>query len=136
MGYELLPHTADLMLSAWGPTTEDCLAEAARALVASLADVREARPHRLVGFEIDPAPEPELLVQLLEEVIYLLDTEDVVPAAVGVALTSRGGLVGEFGVVPLAEVPVVGQAPKAVTRHGLRWERDGDQVRCQVVIDI
>ena len=43
---------------------------------------------------------------------------------------------GEFGVVPLAEVPVVGQAPKAVTRHGLRWERDGDQVRCQVVIDI
>ena len=111
-------------------------AEAARALVSCVADVREARPQRLVGFRCDPAPESDLLVQLLEEIIYLLDAEDVVPAAVGVALTGEGGLVGEFGVVPLSEVPVVGPAPKAVTLHGLRWERDGDQVRCQVVIDV
>lgn len=136
MGYELLPHTADVMLSAWGPTSEDCLAEAARALVACVADVREARPSRLVGFTCDPAPEPELLVELLEEVIYLIDTQDVVPAAVGVARTAQGGLVGEFGVVPLAEVPVVGPAPKAVTRHGLRWERADRGYRCQVVVDV
>lgn len=136
MGYELLPHTADVMISAWGSTVEDCLAEAVRGLVALVADVRAARPQRLVGFACDPAPESELLVELLDEVIFWLDTEDVVPAAVALARTTEGGLVGEFGVVPLAEVPVVGAAPKAVTRHGLRWEHTDGQFRCQVVIDV
>ena len=56
MGYELLPHTADVMLSAWGPTTEDCLAEAARALVACVADVREARPAPAGRVHLRPGP--------------------------------------------------------------------------------
>lgn len=136
-GYELLPHTADVMISAWAPTAEGCLAQAVRGMVACFADVHRVRPTRLVGFSCDPAPDPELLVELLEETIYLLDTADAVPVQVAVARTGDGGLVGEFGVAAHAQVPTVGPAPKAVTRHGLRFgPADGEGWRAQVVVDV
>jgi SHS2 domain-containing protein len=135
-GFELLPHTADVMLSAWAPTSEGCLAEAVRALVACFADVRGVRPVRLVGFACDPAPNDELLVEVLEEVIYLLDTEDAVPVQAAVARTAQGGLVGDFGIVARSDVSVVGPLPKGVTRHGLRFESHRGLWRCQVVIDV
>ena len=120
-GFRLLPHTADVMVAAWAPTVDGCLAEAARGLVSSFADVARggARSARSTS-PASPGPEPELLVELLEEVIYVVDAEDAVPVQVAVARTAEGGLVGEFGVVDRSTVEAVGPAPKAVTRHGLR----------------
>ncbi|MET7395998.1 archease [Dactylosporangium sp. NPDC005572] len=135
-GYELLPHTADVMLTAWAPTAEECIEAAVRALVACFADVRAVGPARLVGFACEPAPDDELLVEVLEEAIYLLDTEDVVPVQVALARTARGGLAGDFGVIARSDVPLVGPLPKAVTRHGLRFARHGGLWRCAAVIDV
>jgi SHS2 domain-containing protein len=135
-GFRLLPHTADVMVAAWAPTVEDCLAQAVRGLVSCFAAVRATRPHRLVAFVCDPAPESELLVELLEEAIYVIDVHDVVPVQVAVARTAEGGLVGEFGVAERADVELVGPAPKAVTRHDLRFARDGSTWRCEVIVDV
>jgi SHS2 domain-containing protein len=136
-GYRLLPHTADVMVSAWAPTVEGCLAQAVRGLVSCFADIRTVRPERLVAFVCDPGPDSELLVQVLEEAIYLADAHDVVPVQVALARTGDGGLVGEFGVAARSVVALAGPAPKAVTRHELRLERDDDSTwRCQVVIDV
>jgi protein archease len=135
-GYELLPHTADVVVSAWAPTAERCLTEAVRGLVACFADVRHARSDRAVAFTCDPGPESELLVELLEEVIYLVDAHDVVPVQTAVASTAEGGLVGEFGVAPLTGVDLAGPAPKAISRHGLRFERHDGTWRCSVVVDV
>jgi SHS2 domain-containing protein len=135
-GYRLLPHTADVMISAWAPTVEGCLARAVRGLVSCFADVAQLRPKHMVAFACAPASESELLVELLDEAIYVVDALDVVPVQVGVARTEDGGLVGEFGVVARADVTVVGPAPKAVTRHGLRFEQEDSIWRCQVVVDV
>ena len=135
-GHRLLPHTADVMDSAWAPTVEGCLAQAVRGLVSCFADIRTVPPERLVAFVCDPGPDSELLVQVLEEAIYLVDAHDMVPVQVTVARTRDGGLVGEFGVAARSDVALVGPAPKAVTRHELRLERDDSTWRCQVVIDV
>ena len=89
-----------------------------------------------MAFVCDPGPDSELLVQVLEEAIYLVDAHDMVPVQVTVARTRDGGLVGEFGVAARSDVALVGPAPKAVTRHELRLERDDSTWRCQVVIDV
>jgi SHS2 domain-containing protein len=136
VGFRLLPHTADVMVAAWGSTVEACLVEAARGLVSCFADVRDAEPTRAVGFTCAAGTEPELLVELLEEVTYVVDTQDAVPVRVAVARTADGGLTGEFGLADLDAVSVVGPAPKAVSRHGLRFEPDGSDWRCQVVVDV
>lgn len=135
-GHELLPHTADVVVSAWGPTAERCYAEAVRGLVACFADVRHARPDRAVPFNCEPGPDSELLVQLLEEVIYLVDAHDIVPVGAAVARTREGGLVGELDVVALSSVSLIGAAPKAISRHGLRFARDGAGWRCAAVVDV
>jgi protein archease len=135
-GYQLLPHTADVMVSAWAPTVEGCLAQAVRGLVSCFADIRTVRPESLVAFVCDPGPDSELLVQLLEEAIYLVDAQDVVPVQVAVARTGDGGLVGEFSVAARSDVALVGAVPKAVTRHELRLERNESTWRCQVVVDV
>jgi SHS2 domain-containing protein/dienelactone hydrolase len=135
-GFQLMPHTADVMVSAWGSTLEDCLTEAARGLVASFAEVGDTPPEDRVEFTCQPGPDSELLVELLDEVIYAIDAWDVVPVQVDVRRTEDGGLAGEFGVVERGHVRVVGPAPKAVTRHDLSVERQDSMWRCRVVVDV
>jgi len=135
-GFQLMPHTADVMVSAWGSTLEGCLTEAAHGLVASFAEVSDAAPEDRVEFTCEPGPESELLVELLDEVIYAIDAWDVVPVRIDVRRTDEGGLAGEFGVVERGHVRVVGPAPKAVTRHDLSVEQVDSGWRCRVVVDV
>ncbi len=115
---------------------EGCLAEAARGLVSSFADVGEAESGRTVAFAYEPGPASELLVELLDEVVFVVDAEDAVPVRVSLARSLEGGLTGEFGLVERASLPVIGPAPKAVTRHDLRFWRADDCWRCEVVVDV
>jgi Uncharacterized conserved protein len=135
-GFQLMPHTADVMVTAWGSTLEDCLTEAAHGLVSSFAEVADVAPEDRVEFTCQPGPESELLVELLDEVIYAIDAWDVVPVRIDVRRTGEGGLAGEFGVVERGNVHVVGPAPKAVTRHDLSVEQQDAQWRCRVVVDV
>jgi SHS2 domain-containing protein len=135
-GHELLPHTADVVVAAWGPTAELCFTEAVRGLVACFADVGSARAGRTLPFRCEPGTDTELLIQLLEEVIYLLDVHEVVPVRAKVSRTREGGISGEFAVVELSSVGLVGAAPKAISRHGLRFVHDGAGWRCTVVVDV
>lgn len=135
-GYKLLPRAAEVIVAAWAPTVEGCLAQAVRGLVSGFADVRAVRPQQMVAFVCDPGPEDELLVEVLDEAIYLVHAHDVVPVQVAVAPNSEGGLVGEFGVVPRADVTLRGRVPTAVTWHGLRLAWDGSAWRCHVVVEL
>ncbi len=102
VGHRLLPHTADVVLEAWAPSRERCLAEAVHGLVAVFADTAGMVAGRSVGFTLGRAGDEELLVRLLEEVIYLVEVEGLVPVEVHVEPASDGGLGGRFDVVPLA----------------------------------
>lgn len=135
-GHRLRPHTADVTVAAWGQSRERCLAEAVRGLVAIFADTRGLSPVRRASFACPAGPDAELLVRLLEEVIYLLDTADVVPVGVVVAAAAGGGLTGHFALVDRDGVRPVGPVPKAITRHGLRLAREDGTWRCTVTVDV
>ncbi len=85
-----LPHPADLMLQAWAPTPEGCIAEAVRALVESFADTLRATPLHHARFRGRRYAWDERLVSALEEVLFLLDTRERNPdRGVGHAGRSR-----------------------------------------------
>jgi len=138
-GYRLLPHTADLVLAAAGSSRENCLEQAIRGLVASFAETGPAtRATETAVCVLHPDSDSDLLVQALEEVLYLADVRGVVPVAVAVAARSQdhGEVTVELGVVPLSRVTTVGQAPKGISRHTLSFTAVEGGWRCRAIIDV
>ncbi len=135
-GFELLPHTADMIVSAWAPTDVDCIAEAVHGLVTAFAEIPAATPDETVPFSCEAAAAPELLVRVLEEVIYLLDARGLLTRDARLRRRPDGGLVGALLVVPAETAEVVGPAPKAITRHRLEFAPEEHGWRCAVTVDV
>ncbi len=135
-GFRLAPHTADCILEAWGPDRVTCLAEAVGALVSVFAEVGDTATTTTLPVVLEPAPTPDLLVELLEEVIYTVDVFGKVPVHVHLAEAEDGGVAGDLEVVEAAEVVLIGSVPKAVSWHGLEIAEHGGTWRCRVVVDV
>lgn len=135
-GYRLLPHTADVIVEAWGEDRDACFEQAVAGLVgvfASTGDTPAGREHTV---RLDGDDPEDLLVELLDEVLFLLDARAEVVATAAVR-THPGGLEATFGLVPVAEVDVVGAVPKAVTYHRLSvGPVEGGGWRSRVTVDV
>ncbi|MEV7026311.1 archease [Kitasatospora sp. NPDC093558] len=122
-GHRTVPHTADLQVEAWAPTAEGCIGELVRAVVGSFADLTAARPVGERACTVVAASEADLLVGVLEEVIYRMDAHGELPAdlALGEIDDADGGRTLEvrFRMADTATATLVGAVPKAVSLHGL-----------------
>lgn len=135
-GFEVLPHTADTAFAAWGPTRAACFAQAVRALVASFAEITNASAEGRHAIAFAPGADDDLLVDLLDEVIYLLDARGLVPVGADLQDGEDGGLTGELELAPVAAVRPAGAVPKAITYHGLEVEQRPQGWRCRVTVDV
>jgi SHS2 domain-containing protein len=134
-GHRSVPHTADLRIEAWGPTREDCIAEAVRGLVESFADVSGAGCHLTIECHLSAGSDADLLAAAIEEVIYRLDTRSEVPVAVGQA--ADGGIDLALQAVDASMVEIIGAVPKAVSLSGLACASDvSGWWSCAVTIDV
>jgi SHS2 domain-containing protein len=136
-GHRSVPHTADLRIEAWGPTREECIAEALRGLVETFAEVRELGHRRASERHLTAGSDADLLAAAVEEVIYGVDTGGEIPAAVEVRRAPDGGIDLTLRVVDAGTVEIIGAAPKAASFSGLicaaaasgRWS-------CAVTVDV
>lgn len=134
-GHAIRAHTADEILEAWGPTREACLEEAVLALVDTVAAVGGVgwswhREAELVGTD------EELLVTLLEEVVYHLDASGAVPVRVHVR-PRASGVVAHLWLTDLQRVTSRGPAPKGVSYSGLALrEESPGRWHCAATIDV
>jgi protein archease len=132
-GHRCVPHATDLRIEAWAPSREECVAEAVRGTVAAFAEVPAHGPRDEVTFEVGPGPDAELLVAVLDEVVYRADSTGRVPAQAEVAANSEGLWVRLGMTVPST---VVGAVPKAVSLLELRFGRTGEGWACAVTLDV
>lgn len=135
-GHQVLPHTADVALAAWAPTRAECIAETVRALVESFVDMSRAAPRESIAFPIEPESDEDLLVAILDEVIYQIEVYDRVPVDVEVAEDNDGGGVVHFATASTGDVELVGAVPKAVSWHELQFGCYGGSWRSHVTIDV
>ncbi|MBL1098429.1 archease [Streptomyces coffeae] len=134
-GHRSVPHTADLRVEAWAPTREECLAQAVRGVCESFLDLAGAAGVRRRDVVVGADRDEDVLVALLEEVVYWLDTEGEVP--VDVELTPvTGGLRCGLHMADAGALPVTGAAPKAVTWHNLAFIRGPEGWTCSVTLDV
>jgi SHS2 domain-containing protein len=130
--HEWRNHTAEIELAIEAQTEEDVFAEAAGAFgeLVGLDDEGEPLEHLVT---IEAADREALLVQWLEELIFLADTESFVPEAAqdirldGTSVHAK--VVGRRGRFE----PLV----KAATYHGLRFDHDDEGVwHARLVLDV
>ncbi|WP_067178080.1 archease [Microtetraspora niveoalba] len=138
-GHRAVPHTADIALEAWADSREECLAEAVRALVETFADVGEAVPDDSVVVTMADETDEELLVTLLDEVVYQVEVPGRVAVDVSVderTGATKGQVEARLATVPAASVEQVGALPKAVALHGLRFGREAGTWHAHIVVDV
>jgi SHS2 domain-containing protein len=117
-GHELVEHTADVGLRAWGPGLEDVFAEAAIGLVRTMG--RGEGPSVREDVTLDAPDLDALFVDWLSEVLFLFEARGVVPAGVRVRIDRDAcSLSASIDGVRAESFVQEGPAVKAVTYHGL-----------------
>jgi SHS2 domain-containing protein len=137
MAYEILDHTADQAIRATGCDLRELIEQAAAGMLALL--YAEAPPPAAREVEVSIAAEgPELVLHhSLRELLYLLEDEGLAPVRVRVVEADEGHAALRVGVIPRASAePLLGALLKAVTRHGLALEREGDLLAITIVFDV
>jgi SHS2 domain-containing protein len=134
-GFELLEHTADVGIRAWGPGAPEAFTQAALAL-AELMGVRVHGPGKRRNVHVTAADQPGVLVALLDELLWLHESEGVGFVAVDVIGLSEHDLVAEIETAP-TPLDAAGVGVKAATYHQLALERRaGGGVEVRVFLDV
>ena len=133
--YEILEHTADVGIRAWGPTLAEALEQAARALVELLGAGREG-PGRTRRIAVEAEDPGAVAVEFLNELLFLHETEEAGFGGVRVVRADDRRAEAEVELVPLPGEPE-GTAVKAATYHRLAVERRPDgAVELRVYLDV
>ncbi|MFQ6038501.1 MAG: archease [Candidatus Aminicenantales bacterium] len=80
--YRFLKHTADAKFQAFGNSLEEAFSHAALALVSLMWDWHKVEKKRRIPVHVKGRDLKQLLVGFLEEILYLLDTQDFLLAGV------------------------------------------------------
>jgi SHS2 domain-containing protein len=133
-GHRTLPHTADLIVEAWGDRFSTCAEEAATGLLEICVGARPSEQSSVV--KIESGRPTDLLAAILDEVVYTLDTSDLVP--VGVELTEMPGGAVElrFGLAAREAVQSTGAVPKAIVMLESPDEARPGPARCRFLVDV
>jgi SHS2 domain-containing protein len=125
--FELLEHTADIGIRARGASLEEVFEHATEGLAEVLGAWRppEGSPGEEVPLEVSAGDPGGLLVDWLNEVLWLREVREAVVAGVRVERVGEGAAAGSVVLAGGGPAPD-GTFVKAVTYHRLRVEPDPD----------
>jgi SHS2 domain-containing protein len=135
-GHRAIPHTADVILEAWAPDVAGCLEEAVAALASTYGEVDDGTALTARTVEVPPGQRETQLLDLLDEVIFALDTAEGVPVAADVRLVADGSLQVVLRLVPLDRVAPTGSVPKGISRSELELRDSPKGVSCRFLVDV
>jgi SHS2 domain-containing protein len=131
---EFIDHTSELALRLEADSWPELLSEAVRVVGAELAREGGRRgpgPER--GMALESADREALLVELVNELIFLAETERWAPDGVSLVEATDRALRLRCGGVALAAPP---SRIKAATFHGLSVRTEGTRVVAEVILDV
>ena len=133
-GFELVEHTADVGIRVRAPSLAATIEEATRGL-AEVAGVGRPGTGDAVAVEVEAGDPGAVLVDWLNEVLYLLEVRASALAGVSVRHAGAQGAAGSVSLSPL-DYEVEGTPVKAATYHQLDVRREGRGWVATVYLDI
>jgi SHS2 domain-containing protein len=123
-GYELVDHTADIGVHAWGSTPEQVFEEAGRALFSLVCDPREVDERETVEISLEAEGMDLLLAAWLNELLYVFEARKLVLSQFEVREVDERSLRASVTGEPLdLRRHVLCGGVKAATLHELALER-------------
>lgn len=135
VGYRFLEHTADVKFLAEGNDLREAFSNAASALFETIHEGVSVEGRIRKEFVVKGEDEKSLLLNFLEEFLFLLDSESFLPSFVESIEFSPGSLraivLGDD-----ASLYVFSNSVKAVTYSEMQIQRDGKGVEVVGVLDV
>ena len=133
--YEIIDHTADTGIETYGDTLADAIGNAAFAMFDVMYDLSSISTETSVTFETAAVSPPELLVDVLSELLLRSETADLVFTEFRVHTAGTRATVDAAG-ASISGLELWGPPIKAVTYHDLRCEPVGDDWEIRVIFDV
>ncbi len=135
--YKIIDHTADVCVRVSGKSLEDIFIGSARAMMEVITDVNKVKTSREVSITAYGENYEELLVNWLQEILYLHEVEKMVFKDFEIKLENATGAVGKaYGEkIDLGRHEFFSNI-KAVTYHNLKIISSRDKYRVDIVFDI
>jgi SHS2 domain-containing protein len=135
--YELIEHTADVGLRVSAADLDELFSDAAQGLFSILVeDLAAVRPEQRLVFELQSADTESLLIDWLNELVYVFSTQRVLLSRFDVQVRGvrlRAEATGErFD----PQRHRLGPEIKAVTYHGLALTRTEQGYVAEVILDV
>lgn len=131
--YERVEHTADLALRVYGGTLRQLFANAAYAMFSQVADLEQIMPTLQREVEVEGIDYESLLVNWLNELLYLQDTRSEAYVAFEIHRLSRRHL---QATVRGAQTEDIHTIIKAATYHDLSIHKSHGSYASTVVFDV
>jgi SHS2 domain-containing protein len=135
--FEIVDHTADVGIIAYGANMEEVFSHAAQALFSLITEPESVEEKLHLDLEVSSKDRDGLLVEWLNELIYLFDVQHILFNRFDIESLTHGQLkatcYGE-NFDPMKHKIKVGV--KAATYHMLKLDRNGDGYRAQMILDI
>ena len=135
--FEIIDHTADVGIIAYGVDIKQLFSNAALALFSLITEPESITEKLHRGLEISSEDRDNLLVEWLNELIYLFDAEHVLFNRFDIASLSNKRLKATcYGekIDPLRHRIKIGV--KAATYHMLKVDKDSNGYKAQIIFDI
>lgn len=117
MPYEILSHTADTGIEATGANLPDLVRELARGMFGLMAAPEALPEGPQIAVEVSGADPEDLVVDLLSELLYQSEVEDLIFVDFEVELLGDQRLRVRAHGIPVSQVELTGPPIKAVTYH-------------------
>lgn len=135
--FEILDHTADIGLIIYGKDLETLFKNAGEAFFSLITDIKKVRPREERLIELPPAPLERLMVEWLNELLYLHEVETLLFNRFDIQSVGGEGLravvKGEFFREEIHEIKTV---VKAVTYHQIEVKQRDGEWKARVILDL
>jgi len=133
--YELIEHTADIGVKAFGSSVSDAFSHAAQAMFDLMTDNSKIDEKGEYNIELDAPDQEQLLVDWLSELLYIHDVDGFVFSRFEVSLNNNHLSAKIYGESFNTNKHKIGMEIKAVTYHMLTVE-EKKPIYVQVLFDI